>query len=782
MTTTVRSFPPNGHPDDVSSSDRIGAADPIEALSALVLAVYRITLRDSVRVGYLATGTRAVSGVLVLYVGDDPLIEELVGRVGAAISELEGSDEDTLADLEVVETDFSFRLTGVLEANAVATPTMTVLPDGDVWLAAMPVAAVTAERLPQLVCIALDAVTEGPAIPLSIVDLSAATDLSLSAEWGGDGLPSAPVRCVHELVAEQSARTPEAVAVRAGETALSYRQLDAAATAVAVTLVSAGVRPGQIVGVCAERGAGLLVALLGVLKNGSAYLALDIEMPDSRMTAMLADAGVDVVLAQESLKDRLPAGLTVLPVTVAATEPFGWQPVEVTSDDIAYVSYTSGSTGEPKGVAVTHRAVARLVGANNWSRLGGDDVVLQLAPVAFDASTFEIWGCLANGGTLAVFPAGPVTTDLLADFLRDNGVRVAWLTAGLFHQMVAVQLPAFAGLRHVLAGGDVIQHDRVRRLLTAHPHLTFTNGYGPTENTTFTACWSSTGVPRGSSVPIGKPITGTRVLVLDRASRPTPVGIPGELYAAGEGLARGYHNRPAATARAFVPDPGGAPGGRLYRTGDLVRWLPDGTLEFLGRADQQVKINGFRVEPGEIEAAIVVDHRVREAVVLAQPDSAGGKRLLAYVVPHEGGDPTQLVAALRKQLRERLPSYMVPWAFSTLPRLPLNRNGKVDRSALPAARRISRDLPGDYVAPRTRLESYLAEVWGEMVGIEPVGVEDDFFELGGHSLMAGELITRLQEELSVELSAQALYLRPTIAELTESLEHDSASLTTEGHR
>ncbi|MET7990799.1 non-ribosomal peptide synthetase [Amycolatopsis sp. NPDC005232] len=761
MTTTVYSAP--------SDEVLLGRAEPVAALAALVLVVHRTAFRDVVRVGYRATGAVPPAvGVLVVDVADDPSLAELTARLETAVADLPEPDDDVLLELEITETDFAYRLAESAEPGAGLT--LTVLPGGDAWLVPGQVGVVTADRLPALVRTALAA---DPGERLSLVDLASAEDRSLVAEWGGDGAAAAPVLSVPELVEAQRARTPDAVAVSAGPVSLSYRELDMAATAVAAMLAAAGVQPGHVVGLYGERGAELIVALLGVLKTGAAYLALDTELPDARLAVLLADAGIDVVLVQERSRDWLLAGHTLLPMKLPDGPVPAWQPVPVAPDDIAYISYTSGSTGEPKGVAVPHRAIARLVGRNDWAEVGPEDVVLQLAPVAFDASTFEIWACLAGGGRLAVFPAGPVATDRLAGFLRDERVTVAWLTAGLFHQMAAAQLPAFAGLRHVLAGGDVIQPDRVRRLLAKHPRLSFTNGYGPTENTTFTACWTSDQAPDGPSIPIGRPIAGTRVLVLDRAGRPVPPGVPGELHAAGEGLARGYHDRPAATAQAFVPDPGGRTGGRLYRTGDLVRWLPDGTLDFLGRVDHQVKINGFRVEPGAIETAIAEDHRVRETVVLAQPDGSGGKRLLAYVVPREACDPSALVSSLQKDLRERFPAYMVPWALLTLPRLPLNRNGKVDRSALPAARRISRDLPGAYVPPRSPPESYLAQVWGEMLRIEPVGVEDDFFELGGHSLMAGELITRLQEELSVELSAQTLYLRPTIAELAEALEQDS---------
>ncbi|MFJ8044030.1 amino acid adenylation domain-containing protein [Kitasatospora sp. NPDC096147] len=766
--TTFANLPATDHADGPSGVP-IGSRTPAAAIAALALVVHRAGLRDTLRVDYLdpaAEPTRA--GVLTLDLSDTPTAGELAERLTAAVAGLDEYEEELLDELEAAATDFGYRGAGSPETGRRTTPLLLTAPDGSVHLLPKPVDAVTEHRLAGLVELAL-AATPGDA--LTAVPLASAEDLAQVTAWGGTGVAPGPARPVHVLVAERAQAAPDAVAVSADGSKLTYRELDGAADAVAAALLAAGVRPGEVVGVSHERGAALVTAVLGVLKAGGAYLALDPEAPDARSAAQLADAGVRTVLAQDSLRQRLPGGLTVLtPAEVPAEAPAGFRPVEVGPDDLAYISYTSGSTGEPKGVAVPHRAVARLVGPNDWSDLRPEDVVLQLAPVAFDASTLELWGALANGASLAVYPAGPVTADRLAELLRDEGVTVAWLTAGLFHQMVGSQLKSFAGLRQVIAGGDVIRPDQLRRLLGAHPELTFTNGYGPTENTTFTACWTTRTAPRTGSVPIGRPIAGTRVLVLDSALRPVPAGVPGELYAAGEGLAREYLGRPEATAAAFREDPA-RPGERIYRTGDLARWLPDGDLEFLGRADNQVKINGYRVEIGAVEAAVLANPAVAEAVVLAQPDPAGGKRLLAYLVPTGDGD----VASLREALRRQLPSYMLPWAYVTLEKFPLNRNGKLDRAALPAARRVPRDLPDAYRAPVTPEEEYLCGLWGEVLDVEPVGIDDDFFELGGHSLMAGELITRIQEERSIELSAQTLYLRPTIAELAEALEQGTAS-------
>jgi acyl-coenzyme A synthetase/AMP-(fatty) acid ligase/acyl carrier protein len=373
---------------------------------------------------------------------------------------------------------------------------------------------------------------------------------------------------------------------------------------------------------------------------------------------------------------------------------------------------------------------------------------------------------------------GPVDTDELARTVKDQRVSVLWLTAGLFHQMVTGHLDAFSGVRHVVAGGDVLAPEHVRTLMTSVPDVVFTNGYGPTENTTFTTCWTSTVPPApGASVPIGRPIGGTRVAVLDAMLRPVPVGVRGELYAMGAGLAHGYLNRPGATAERFLPSPYGGCSARMYRTGDLARRLPGGDLEFLGRADEQVKIRGYRVEPGAVETELLRDPRVRQAAVLAQSDGAGGKRLLAYVTLEEGTAHTgDISLRLRESLAGTLPDYLVPWAVLVRGDLPLNRNGKVDRGALPTAQRVPRNAWNDFVPARTPLEAAIAEVWGDLLGIEPIGVEDDFFDLGGHSLLAVTLIDTLRNRLRVNLDARTLYLQPTVAELAQNLVGLSPSL------
>jgi amino acid adenylation domain-containing protein len=584
-------------------------------------------------------------------------------------------------------------------------------------------------------------------------------------------LPAEPARCVHHMIEEQAASRPEAPAVCAGNVTLSYRALDAGADHVARRLLDAGAGRGQIVGVIADRSPQLITALLAVLKCGAAYLALENDVPAEHRARLLRDAGVGVVLADGAVTDLAPQ-MRVLPLDDAGQElPAARQAVHVCPGDLAYVSYTSGSTGKPKGVAVPHTAVWRLVRDPDWARFSKRDTFLQLAPVAFDASTLEIWAPLTAGARLVIYPPGRVDAAGLADVLAHERVSVLWLTAGLFHQMAATQLASLGRLRHLIAGGDVVSAKMVRALLARHPHLTFTNGYGPTENTTFTTCWTSRTPPAEDTVPIGRPIRGTRVAILDGALRPVPAGAVGELYAGGTGLARCYLGQPTATAERFVPDPlSSSPGARMYRTGDLARWRPDGAIDFLGRADRQVKVRGYRVELTGVERLLEQSAEVSSALVVVEHDDTGVSRLAGLVTPSDPrADPGRLAGTLRRWLLSRVPPYLVPARLVVVHQLPLTRNGKVDRSAFGGASRAPRPVDSQYVAPRDPLESFLAELWAESLMVEPVGIHDDFFELGGHSLIAGELLSRLHQEFGIELPARAFYLQPTVAELAEAL-------------
>jgi amino acid adenylation domain-containing protein len=562
----------------------------------------------------------------------------------------------------------------------------------------------------------LEGAAADPDQRLSALPLVGPAELQrMLVEWNATATDYPRGRSIHGLFQEQAAATPDAVAVVFEGVTLTYRELDRRANRLAHYLRSLVVRPERPVGLWMERSLEMVVALLGILKAGGAYAPFDLMAPPDRIAFMLRDARVDVLLTQKRMLTRLPAhGARAICLDAdredMATQPDTQLPDAAAGDSLAYIMYTSGSTGEPKGVAVTHRGVVRLVRATDYAHLGPDEVILQLAPLSFDASTFEIWGALLNGGRLAVPPPDMVSVDELGALLRQHRVTTLWLTAGFFHQVVDQRLEVLHPLHQLLAGGDVLSAPHVRRVLAALPGLRLINGYGPTEGTTFTCCHrivGESGLER--SVPIGRPIANTRVYVLDRHRQPVPIGVPGELWIAGDGLARGYVDRSELTAERFVTQRfSDGIEERLYRSGDVVRWLADGTLEFLGRRDTQVKLRGFRVELGEVESALAQHPHVRDVAVVVRPDPAGEKRLVAYVVPDGSLTPRDL----REFLRSKLPEYMVPSAFVLLERLPLTPNGKVDRTGLPDTGE-SREPVETVVFPRNDEERQLSSPSGK---------------------------------------------------------------------
>ena len=616
--------------------------------------------------------------------------------------------------------------------------------------------------------------------------------------------PGGPTTAIHHLVAEQAALTPDAIAVTSGDEQISYRELVERAARTAARLRDLGVRPEDVVPVVAERSAGLVVALLGILNASAAYLALDPELPPGRAESMVQRVQRRVAFAPGGGSPLLTGFDAVIPMEDcgAGAGPAAPGASLVHPGQLAYVSYTSGSTGVPKGVCVPHRAVVRLVREPDWCSFGPGDAFLQLAPVAFDASTLEIWAPLTTGGRLVVMPPGPLDLDELAATLTGQRVTVLWLSAGLFSRFVDRHLAALGSVRHLLAGGDVVSAEHVRRLLAAHPGLAFTNGYGPTENTTFTACWTTREPPADTrALPIGHAISGTRVQLLRADLSLCGPGEVGEIHACGEGLARGYFAAPAATAARFLPDPHSPrPGERMYATGDLGRWTSAGELEFLGRVDRQVKIRGFRVEPGEIEAALLATGAVSEALVLAHGENGGDKQLAAFVVPAPAvpalagsalagsADPAGAATAavrLRQDMATRLPAHMVPATVTLLDAFPLGPTGKIDRERLlaglaPRSGTGPEPEPGPEPGPEpepaqgagpdvAELQARLSRLWARYLGIPLVAVDDDFFELGGHSLIAAELLDAVQRDFGVLVPARTLYLNPTVRELTAQI-------------
>ena len=639
---------------------------------------------------------------------------------------------------------------------------------------------------PDRVCALLATATAGlvaaledtPAIPLRQVPALTAAERQQVLDGWNDTARGLAAATLPDLFRRAVAATPGGPAVAAGSAVLSYAELDAASDRLARHLVAHGTRAGSVVAVALERSPLLITALLAVVKAGAAYLPLDAGYPAERIAAMLADAAPVLVLTDQAMAGRLPRTGEV-PVLVAddpdPAAPDGSGDGDLADADRhgpvvpsspAYVMYTSGSTGMPKGVTVPHAAVDRLVRRGGFADLDGTDVVAQLAPVSFDAATFEIWGALTSGATLALAPAGPLDVADLREFLVTRRVTALWLTAGLFDEMVQADPGMFAGLRYLLAGGDVLPARSCRAVLDQAPGVRLINGYGPTENTTFTTTHPIRAEDLdGRGVPIGAPIADTRALVLDRWLGPAPAGVAGELYAAGAGLAHGYLNRPGLTAERFVACPYGAPGERMYRTGDLARWTAAGALEYLGRADDQVKLRGFRVEPGEVAAALADCPRVAQAAVVVREDTPGDKRLVGYVVPEAGpaaGSDTDLAASAREFAAARLPGYMVPSAVVVLDALPVTVNGKLDRKALPAP-----DYAAEAVGsrgPLTVREEIVCAAFAEVLGLEQVSAEDSFFELGGHSLLAVSLAQRLRER-GLAVAVRTLFAAPTAAEL-----------------
>ncbi|RKH42398.1 amino acid adenylation domain-containing protein, partial [Corallococcus llansteffanensis] len=642
--------------------------------------------------------------------------------------------------------------------------------------------AATVRRMADHLRVLLESVLDHPEAPVTRLSMLDATERRQVVEDRNRTAAEYPrTTSVHARFEAQARKTPDAVALKLaeGEGTLTYAALDAKANQLAHHLRSLGVARGTRVGVYVERSFDLVVGLLAILKAGGAYVPVDRNYPAERIALLLEDAGVGVTLTQQSLLEKLPASAgTPLCVDTAWNalhrHPETSPDVEVSGDDLAYVMFTSGSTGRPKGVCIPHRGITRLVVDNGFMRFGAEEVWLQLAPVAFDAATLEIWGALLHGSKLVLAPPHALSLEEVGALLTKERISALWLTAALYEQMALHQAEALSGVKQVLAGGDVLPAQRVREHVARLAEgSVLVNGYGPTENTTFSTTHTLTKHSAvETAVPIGKPLGNSTAYVLDTHGDTVGVGVPGELYVGGDGLAWGYLHRPDLTAERFVPHGFSTePGARLYRTGDKARWKEDGTLEFLGRTDFQVKVRGFRIEPGEIEAALMRYASVAEAAVVVR-DVGGDKRLVAYVVakPGQDLDPKAVEAALRQQL----PEYMVPSALGVLDALPLSANGKVDRKALPALE-VSATQAEDFIAPRDALESQLATVWEEVLGVHPVGVRSSFFALGGHSLLAVRMVAVLRERLGRHVPLAALFQHPTVEALAKLLRDEAGA-------
>ncbi|MBB4962604.1 non-ribosomal peptide synthetase [Micromonospora polyrhachis] len=642
-----------------------------------------------------------------------------------------------------------------------------------------------------------------PDARLCDLDLGAATEATLRNTWNATRRRYPREASIPEVFSARVAEDPDAAALLIGDRTVSYAELHRDSDRLARALIQHGVTPEAPVAVLLPRGETLVQALLAILKAGGAYLPVDPAAPPARVAAMLTRSGTRLLLTTAETATRAAAivatavegaagivataghdpgpvrMLTVDALSAAAGPPGPPPPVRIHPLQLAYVMHTSGSTGLPKGVGITHRGVLRLVTGPDFARLGPGERLLQLAPTAFDASTWEIWGALLTGAAAVVAPPDPVDLATLTTLLRSGRVTIAFLTAGLFHQLVEEDVGALAQVRQLLTGGDVIDPDAVRATLRARGGLSLVDAYGPTENTTMTSCHVLHDPDQvGDRVPIGRPVPHTSVHVLDPTGRAVPIGVAGELYTGGDGLARGYLGDPAVTARSFVPDPE-VPGERLYRTGDLVRWRADGVLEFLGRRDDQVKIRGFRVEPGEVETILRAHPEVTAAVVCVRGDGAE-RHLAGYVTPAEG---TALAGErVRDFLSARLPHYLVPATVTVLDRLPLTVNGKVDRAALPVP-----DVPGRApvgAGPSSPTEQRLAELWSRLLpgARQPAGIgrETSFFALGGNSLTVTRMMFRIRETFGVDCGLDEFYRAPTLSATAAAIDAATGATGTAG--
>lgn len=593
---------------------------------------------------------------------------------------------------------------------------------------------------------------------------------------------SANTRSVYQVFAEIAQQYPDKTALLCNEHSLSYRDLFNRAESLAARLQQQGVKHGDIVGLVTQRSIEAIIAKLAVIRCGAAYLPFDASYPQKMLRYIYEDASPAAMLLQPGLLDNscmevFWQGDALLIDDSPAPAPA--EPVEVNADDPIYVMYTSGSTGKPKGVVVPHRGVLRLVLDNNYVSLSADEVILQLCPLAFDVCTFEIWGALLFGGSLAIVPSAHPTLDEIAAQIARHNVSTMWLTAGLFHLMVEHRIDGLKPVRQLLAGGDILSPPHVEKVLRELPDCRMINGYGPTENTTFTTAYI---FPRdfsaASSAPIGTAINGTTIHILDEVQQPVAKGEKGELYAGGDGVALGYLNRPELSAERFIADPfSEKPNARLYRTGDLVRQREDGNLEFFGRADRQIKLNGKRVELDEIEYNLRRHDDVADAAALVQETEQGIRHLVAYIVPRNGvALGAELENRVRDFLRIELPDYMVPPSITAMEKFPLSANDKVDRAAL-AAQPPAPRAAATTAAPlnASTLDAQLHTLFCRALKRDSAGHHENFFDLGGNSLQMIELQALIRSELGRELNLTDLFRFPSISALSRYLNPPAAT-------
>ncbi|MBN3962217.1 amino acid adenylation domain-containing protein [Nostoc sp. NMS8] len=627
----------------------------------------------------------------------------------------------------------------------------------------------------------LSAIVANPEERIANLPLLSEAELhQLLVEWNNTQADYPQYKCIHQLFEEKVQQYPDSIAVNFANEQLTYQELNTRSNQLAQYLQKIGVSSEVLVGICISQSIEMIIGLLGILKAGGAYVPLDPGYPQERLNFMLEDAQVSVLLTQENLLKHFEGfSNPIISIDkdweIITQEKQDNLKSDLNSDNLAYVIYTSGSTGKPKGVAVPHKAVNRLVCNTNYIKFSPFDKVAQASNTSFDAATFEILGALLNGAQLVrISKDVTLSPHEFSLQLRQKGISILFLTTALFQQIARDVPQAFTSLRYLLFGGETVDKRWVKKILKYGAPKHLIHVYGPTENTTFSSYYYVENLAPNRFLPIGRPITNTEIYILDTCLQPVPVGITGELYIGGEGLAREYLNRPELTTKHFIPHPfSNNPKTRLYKTGDLARYLPDGNIEFLGRIDNQVKIRGFRIELSEIEAVLNQHPAVRETVVIVGEDVPDDKYLVAYVVLNQEQIAMQEVQSfaslLRQFLKEKLPEYMVPSAYMVLESLPITPNGKVDRRALPMPDTISFNNQ-DYVAPRSQVEELLAQIWAKVLGKEQVGIHDNFFELGGHSLLATVLTSRIRDTFQIDLPVRNLFEAPTVEQLSRYID------------
>jgi amino acid adenylation domain-containing protein len=594
--------------------------------------------------------------------------------------------------------------------------------------------------------------------------LSSAEKNQLLIDWNATEEKYPKTKCVHQLFEERAAQDPDAIAIVFDNETLTYGELNSRANRVAYQLRALGISPEMLVGIFVERSAEMIVGLLGILKAGAAYVPLDPAYPKERLAHMISDAQMPVIATQKKLANEIPASeakLLILDSEVSAPENSENPFVELSSENLAYVIYTSGSTGKPKGVQIPHRAVVNLLTSiARITDVESTDNLLAVTTFSFDIAALEIFMPLVLGAKLTICDREKAADGIqLSQLIESSGATVMQATPATWRLLIEAGWKGNASLK-IFCGGEALTRSLADQLLPRAKEVW--NLYGPTETTIWSAAWKV--VPE-KPISIGRPVANTEFYILDKKLQPVPIGVAGELHIGGDGLARGYFNRPELTAEKFIPHPF-VLGERIYNTGDLARFLPDGTVECLGRTDHQIKLRGFRIELGEIESALRKISGVNEAIVLAREDFPGDKRLVAYLATNSGR--ALPIGELRDSLKTKLPDYMVPGAFVFLEKFPLTPSGKIDRKALPAPEsRV--DSNRNFSAPETPLEIDVAQIWSEVFHLERVGRDDNFFELGGHSLVAIQIIARLRSKLGIELALSTIFKAPTVARLAEAI-------------